>query len=336
MDGKSNEIQKEAAPPSHAGVIEISFQSSISCATRLFSTYPLRILHPKRVQFDKTIDCAWFYTVSYGGGLVSGDSVPMSVAVLDNCTACICTQGTTKVYKAVPGRADNLSGSKTTTQTLEATVEENALLCWLPDPAQCFRDARFSQIHDVTLRDASSSLCFVDWITAGRVAHDDARWAFRSFSTRTTVVTKALDERGEDMINVIESQRLENSVDVPDLLSKHMVNAHVLASVILIGPRTKEARQSCKDVVRAKSGRSLKVSDSRWLKIGCASSSSSFSTISESTTTTTTSDFNSESDCLVLRVCASDVEAAYEFLRETLKPLENEIGCPPYGERGGS
>ena len=31
-----------------AGLIEVSLQSSISSATKLFSTYPLRILHPKR------------------------------------------------------------------------------------------------------------------------------------------------------------------------------------------------------------------------------------------------------------------------------------------------
>ena len=93
------EVEKETA--AFAGLIEVSLQSSISSATKLFSTYPLRILYPKKVQFDKSVDCAWFYTVSYGGGLVSGDLVPMSVDVQKNCTASVCTQGTTKVYKSI-------------------------------------------------------------------------------------------------------------------------------------------------------------------------------------------------------------------------------------------
>ena len=90
-----------------AGLIEVSLQSSISSATKLFSTYPLRILHPKKVQFDASVDCAWFYTVSYGGGLVSGDLVPMSVDVQKNCTASVCTQGTTKVYKSIKPSSTN-------------------------------------------------------------------------------------------------------------------------------------------------------------------------------------------------------------------------------------
>jgi urease accessory protein len=211
-----------------AGLIEVSLQSSISSATKLFSTYPLRILHPKKVQFDASVDCAWFYTVSYGGGLVSGDLVPMSVDVQKNCTASVCTQGTTKVYKSIKPSSTNgteesgqqqRDGIKTTKQTLEAKVGTNALLCWLPDPAQCFKDAKFEQVHEISLQDDSSSLCFVDWITAGRVAHDNERWAFRMFSTRTTVTT------GDDNVNVIESQRLENSSsNEEESLAKRMAN----------------------------------------------------------------------------------------------------------------
>ena len=44
------EVEKETA--AFAGLIEVSLQSSISSATKLFSTYPLRILYPKEVQFD--------------------------------------------------------------------------------------------------------------------------------------------------------------------------------------------------------------------------------------------------------------------------------------------
>ena len=204
------EVEKETA--AFAGLIEVSLQSSISSATKLFSTYPLRILYPKKVQFDKSVDCAWFYTVSYGGGLVSGDLVPMSVDVQKNCTASVCTQGTTKVYKSIKPSSANgtvmMSTAKTPRRQSKRSrqkLERMRFSVGYRTRAQCFKDAKFEQVHEISLADDSSSLCFVDWITAGRVAHDDARWAFRSFLTRTTVTT------GDDTVNVIESQRLENT-----------------------------------------------------------------------------------------------------------------------------
>lgn len=331
------EVEKETA--AFAGLIEVSLQSSISSATKLFSTYPLRILYPKKVQFDKSVDCAWFYTVSYGGGLVSGDLVPMSVDVQKDCTASVCTQGTTKVYKSIKPSSANGTGNdvdsentKTTKQTLEAKVGTNALLCWLPDPAQCFKDAKFEQVHEISLADDSSSLCFVDWITAGRVAHDDARWAFRSFLTRTTVTT------GDDTVNVIESQRLENAAsnNEEESLAKRMANAHVIASVILIGPRTEAARKKCAEYAKDSSKRTTNAAS--WLTAKSplpAGVSYSLATASESKTQRMNEEGN-EKDSLVLRVLASDIESAYAVLRECLEPLETEIGCPPYNERGGS
>ena len=333
-------MEVEKGPTAFAGLIEVSLQSSISSATKLFSTYPLRILYPKKVQFDKSVDCAWFYTVSYGGGLVSGDSVPMSVDVQKDCTASVCTQGTTKVYKSVnPSSTNNTDNNiigeltKTTRQTLEAKVGTNALLCWLPDPAQCFKDAKFEQVHEISLEDDSSSLCFVDWITAGRVAHDDARWAFRSFSTRTTVTT------GDDTVNVIESQRLENAAwnnEEESNLAKRMANAHVIASVILIGPRTEAARMKCAEYARETSKRTTNAAS--WLTAKSplpAGVSYSLTTASESKTQRM-NEGGGKNDTLVLRVLASDIESAYEVLRDCLQPLETEIGCPPYNERGGS
>ena len=291
------------------------------------------------MQFDKSVDCAWFYTVSYGGGLVSGDLVPMSVDVQKNCTASVCTQGTTKVYKSIkPSSANGTcndvdsENTKTTKQTLEAKVGTNALLCWLPDPAQCFKDAKFEQVHEISLADDSSSLCFVDWITAGRVAHDDARWAFRSFLTRTTVTT------GDDTVNVIESQRLENAAsnNEEESLAKRMANAHVIASVILIGPRTEAARRKCAEYAKDSSKRTTNAAS--WLTAKSplpAGVSYSLATASESKTQRMNEEGN-EKDSLVLRVLASDIESAYAVLRECLQPLETEIGCPPYNERGGS
>ena len=187
-------------------------------------------------------------------------------------------------------------------------------------------------MHEISLADDSSSLCFVDWITAGRVAHDDARWAFRSFLTRTTVTT------GDDTVNVIESQRLENAAsnNEEESLAKRMANAHVIASVILIGPRTEAARRKCAGYAKDSAKRTTNAAS--WLTAKSplpAGVSYSLATASESKTQRMNEEGN-EKDSLVLRVLASDIESAYAVLRECLQPLETEIGCPLYNERGGS
>lgn len=56
-------------------------------------------------------DAVWVYTLTYGGGIVSGDSISCEITVADACTAVLTTQASTKVYKSL--------GSKSSEQILE-------------------------------------------------------------------------------------------------------------------------------------------------------------------------------------------------------------------------
>ncbi|PHU25772.1 Urease accessory protein D, partial [Capsicum chinense] len=78
--------------------------------TKCFSKYPLKFIIPRKVGSSKT-DAVWIYTITYGGGIVSGDSITCDMTIGDGCTAVLATQASTKVYKAV--------GSKNSEQVLE-------------------------------------------------------------------------------------------------------------------------------------------------------------------------------------------------------------------------
>ncbi|KAH7430093.1 hypothetical protein KP509_09G083200 [Ceratopteris richardii] len=50
-----------------------------------------------------SVDVVWIYSLSYGGGLVSGDLLYVQVEVGVESTTVLTTQASTKVYKARDG-----------------------------------------------------------------------------------------------------------------------------------------------------------------------------------------------------------------------------------------
>ncbi|XP_020680939.1 urease accessory protein D isoform X3 [Dendrobium catenatum] len=107
-----------------------------STVTRCFSKYPLKLIIPNKAG-SSTTDAVWVFSLSYGGGIVSGDRVVVGLSVGDGCTVALTTQASTKVYKSVD--------SKCSEQVLEAKVGRNALLAVIPDPVTCFSAAIYSQ-----------------------------------------------------------------------------------------------------------------------------------------------------------------------------------------------
>lgn len=81
-----------------------------SSVTRCFSKYPLKFIIPRKVGPSKT-DAVWIYSLTYGGGVVSGDSISCEFTIGDACTTVLTTQASTKVYKSM--------GSKCSEQVLE-------------------------------------------------------------------------------------------------------------------------------------------------------------------------------------------------------------------------
>ena len=172
--------------------------------TELSATYPLKLLSPR---LDNV---AIVYVLSYGGGLINGDHVKLNVDVTDGCRLLLLSQvgyrtsepvttltlaiheGSTKVFKTRPG--DRLStrlgqpvhaAPNVTTSVTEATVAPGGALFLLPDPVTCFRAASYSQTQRITLS-SDASLVLLDWITSGRKSLGE-EWVFSRYHSLNEV-----------------------------------------------------------------------------------------------------------------------------------------------------
>jgi urease accessory protein len=138
--------------------------------TRVNAASPLRVLNPKSAGAS-----AWVYLATYGGGLVGGDSLEISIDAGPGAAVLVATQASTKVYRSALGAS----------QRLHARAADGSLLVLLPDPVTAFAGSRYAQEQHVELHEAAS-LVLVDWLTAGRMASGE-RWQFDGYASRTFV-----------------------------------------------------------------------------------------------------------------------------------------------------
>ncbi|KAJ0489480.1 putative urease accessory protein UreD [Helianthus annuus] len=118
------------------GRLAVERVSGKSSVTRCFSKYPLKFIVPTKAGRSE-IDAVWIYTLTYGGGIVSGDCISFDITVEDDCTAVLTTQASTKVYKSV--------ALKCSEQIMEASIGNGGLLVVIPDPVTCFSTVKYSQ-----------------------------------------------------------------------------------------------------------------------------------------------------------------------------------------------
>ncbi|KAF4119600.1 urease accessory protein [Geosmithia morbida] len=147
-------IVVEPLPAGGSGLQTMSYQ------------YPLKLISPNPSGEHKSV---LVFLLSYGGGLVSGDSVDLSITVKEGSKLSLVTQGHTKIFKAA-------SPDTITRQTLRLHVHNGAGLCLLPDPVQPFESSVYMQKQIFRVA-PSSSLGFLDWVTQGRVARGED-WSF--------------------------------------------------------------------------------------------------------------------------------------------------------------
>lgn len=317
--------------------IEVTRERGTSTITRCYARYPVKVLTP-RGGLEAGSDCAWAYSVSMGGGLVSGDESGMRAVVGDSCGLVLATQGTQKVYKRKGGVTYDDGGDDAglketkeeeqtgeTVAALRASVGSGGLLAVLPDPTQIFRDAVFRQTQVIDLaRDASCVI--VDWLTAGRIGYGNERWAFEEADVRTRV-------RVDGRVVVVEAMRLsgrEEDVIGGESLAERMGSINVFASLVMLGPRVESLGAECLAWARAKAKRAMAERGAAWVRDPEAKDGF-FVSGSEIPARA-----NEHGRGIVLRFFATDAERVNDALREILAPLSEQLGAPPYDERGGS
>ncbi|KAM0260736.1 hypothetical protein ACHAQJ_002652 [Trichoderma viride] len=188
--------------------------------------YPLKLISPLPTVDQKS---ALVFLLSYGGGLVGGDCVNLSIHVHRGSSLSLVTQGHTKIFKSP-------SPDVITSQRLQVRVHGEAAVCLLPDPVQPFEDSVYEQTQIFHLAERAS-LCLLDWVTQGRAARGED-WSFTRWTGRNEVWTQGSDsgQKGRLLIrdNIILNQDGSKMVGLP--LKETMHKMSVFGTLILRGP----------------------------------------------------------------------------------------------------
>jgi len=199
----------ESAPPG-TGILDIAWVDRRSVVRRAYATSPLRWLTPRNHG-----PAAWVYASSYGGGLVGGDNLCLTISIGAGASAFVSSQASTKVY-----RSRDRSSAK-----IEATVSAGGHLVLWPDPVVCYAGSTFRQLQCVDLMD-DGALVLVETMTSGRRASGE-RWQFVEYANRITV-------RQDGRVVLFDATRLSST---EGNLGARLGRFDVLCTVVIVGRR---------------------------------------------------------------------------------------------------
>jgi urease accessory protein len=312
------------------GCVTVSVHGERAVFSELSSTYPLKLLSPY-IQ-DTT---ALVYLLTYGGGLVSGDEVDLRVHVELEATLVLLSQvrssysssdsyatfylncyvqGTTKVFKARPGRrlacvksdvpfnGEHLPVS--TRQSLEFRIAAKSLLLLLPEPVTCFRDASYNQYQRFHIQDDGSAV-ILDWITSGRISMGED-WAFSHYYSVNEIFHN--EKRIAKDVMLLDDKELNPKVPNRPLRDRlHPYSCY--AMLILFGPQV----QSIITEIRLKYDQ-LSV----------------FKTKTPAPVIWSLSPIDSTNGGVVIRVGGREMEMVKEWLKDMLYGLTRIVGLDVY------
>ena len=201
------------SPPGRPAELRFQRVGDRTVLSHCYSTSPLKLLAPRTHSTT-----AWAYASSYGGGLLAGDHVRLSLTAEAHTRCFVGTQSATKVYRSPDGTRS--------VQELGATVDDGALLVWAPDPVCCFAEASYDQRQKFTLSPAAS-LVLVDALTSGRHARGE-RYAFSRYRSRYDVLIGAEHVLADSLL-------LDHSHRSP-AAAHRMGRFNCLATLVMIGP----------------------------------------------------------------------------------------------------
>ncbi|XP_057970760.1 urease accessory protein D isoform X1 [Malania oleifera] len=278
-----------------------------SRVTQCFSKYPLKFMIPRKVSPAQT-DAVWIYSLSYGGGIVSGDSISSEFTIGDGCTAVLTTQASTKVYKSV--------GSKCSEQILEAKIGSDALFAYVPDPVTCFSTARYIQ-KQVFRVVSDSNLLIVDWITSGR--HESGeKWEFELYRSTNHILL----EDGQPLF--LDTVLLER--ESFSSISERMQGYQVMAMIIILGPKLKHVQNQFQEDVKRMMSEQLHFPSA----LGNSRKTNSDDHLTKPSFIGSCSVFGPKGFGVVVRIASMTTESVYKFLQNQLASMETLFGVPLY------
>ena len=219
------------------GIIHLALlATSVPRLRKLEYQYPLKLIAPgpSTTTGDHPRVVHTVYLLTYGGGLVAGDSIDLHVMLEAHTRLSLLTQGSTKLFKS-PGQ------DVTSRQVMSVDLEPGSALCYLPDPVQPFKDSCFEQRaeYNVRLPEASQgvdvgSLCALDWVSSGRPANGE-HWSFHRYASRNEIYTVGGDHNRRRLLLLRDSIVLDAHGGIQDLAVR-MDRMAVSGTLVLYGP----------------------------------------------------------------------------------------------------
>lgn len=222
-------FESTIAKPGHGEVTLSLLPPSVPTVKSLTYKYPLKLLTsspafvPESSALPSPTQPVHLYMLTYGGGLMPGDHIDVTVNLDPNTRMVVSTpQGSTRVFKTETNadvkhhrstRAHELSDMSQ--QKVDFNIGKGASLCYLPDPSVPFKDSRYQQFQTFTV-DATAegndrgSLCVLDWVTQGRTSRGE-NWDFQLWRGRNEVWSR--DAKGEKKLLLRDSVILHDEVD---------------------------------------------------------------------------------------------------------------------------
>lgn len=203
--------------------------NDVSSLDNITYQYPLKLISPSVKAGQKSV---LVFLLSYGGGLVGGDQVNLSIEARLNAKLSIVTQGHTKIFK--PASPDTV-----TSQKLQVEIHEGAGVCLLPDPVQPFEGSNYEQTQVFKLA-GGASLCLLDWVTHGRSARGE-NWDLMQWTGRNEIWLSNHSGGSKDRLLVRDTVILDGSPRAARSkpLRETMHGHAVFGTLLLRGPLTK-------------------------------------------------------------------------------------------------
>lgn len=230
----SNPFSKPASTPGR-GTIHLALLPPDTPRLRTVNyQYPLKLVSPAplRLEHDASHLIHTIYLLTYGGGLVAGDSIDLNVILESATRLLLLTQGSTKLFKS-PSR--NIMSK----QRMTVDIAPDSSLCYLPDPVQPFAESCFEQeqIYNIAIPlDAESkhgSLCALDWVSNGRPANGE-NWSFHHYGSRNEVYLHHPDNKTRRLL--LRDNMLLDERSTGGAIAQKMDGVAVYGTLILFGP----------------------------------------------------------------------------------------------------
>lgn len=192
--------------------------------------YPLKLISPTAALSKDENLVQTVYILTYGGGIVAGDVLHLTINLDSFTRLALLTQGSTKLFKSP-------SFELISRQITTCNIQQGAALCYLPDPVQPFEKSRFeqSQVYNIhcVAKHNPGSLCVLDWVSQGRTAGGE-NWDMSRYVSRNNIwlVNSDTSRRRVLRDNVI----LDPSACTTSSNANEMYGLGVFGTLMLFGP----------------------------------------------------------------------------------------------------